>query len=207
MASKKPYQRDKGEFEPKAEPSPEPGVVHGDGFEASAPALGAEPIIEPVAETPARSEPQQAPGAESVVQFVAEAPTPSSIVEPTPTIDAATPIVVSPEPAFESADDAPAAAFTQAETVVAVDFSAPTKVASHWQKAAVEMWSENAVAFFDLASRLARATTVSDVIDLQSRFAQERFEGFARLSNDYVEFAQRAARDAGAAAFRFSRSA
>lgn len=118
---------------------------------------------------------------------------------------AAEPVVVPLKPPFETTAQRSSAALTEA--VVTVDFSAPAKAMSQWQQTAVDIWSESAVALLDFASQLARATSISDVIELQSRFAQERFEGFARFSTDYAEFAQRAAKEAGAAAFRFARSA
>lgn len=199
MASKKPSHRDKGEFEYKAELSPESNLAHSE--ERAAPIAAAAGVEEPIAEAPAPVEAAQVVGN-------AEQPSAEPARESVPTIEAALePIIVPPGPEFEAAAEAPSVAYTQAEAVVTVDFSAPAKVASQWQKTAVDLWSENAVALLDLASQLAKATSVSDVIDLQSRFAQERFEGFARLSNDYVAFAQRAAKDAGAAALRFSRSA
>ncbi|HXY59379.1 MAG TPA: phasin family protein [Methylocystis sp.] len=95
----------------------------------------------------------------------------------------------------------------EAAAVVALDFAAPVKTASEWRKTTAEAWNEGATALIDLASALTKARTVSEVLALQARFARERIEGFAKLSSNYAELTQRAAKDAGVAAFRFSKSA
>ncbi|HYA80419.1 MAG TPA: phasin family protein [Methylocystis sp.] len=95
----------------------------------------------------------------------------------------------------------------EAAALVGLDFAAPVKTASEWRKTTAEAWNESATALIDLASALTKARTVSEVLDLQARFARERLEGFAKLSSSYAELAQRAAKDAGVAAFRFSKSA
>ena len=95
----------------------------------------------------------------------------------------------------------------EAAALVGLDFAAPVKTASEWRKTTADAWNESATALIDLASALTKARTVSEVLDLQARFARERLEGFAKLSSSYAELAQRAAKDAGVAAFRFSKSA
>jgi len=95
----------------------------------------------------------------------------------------------------------------EAAAAVALDFAAPVKTASEWRKTTAEAWNEGATALIDLASALTKAQTVSEVLALQTRFARERLEGFAKLSSNYAELAQRAAKDAGVAAFRYSKSA
>ena len=113
--------------------------------------------------------------------------------------------VVAEDPTPEPEARAPRA--IEAAAVVALDFAAPVKAASEWRKATAAAWNEGAAALIDLASALTKARTVSEVVDLQARFAQERLEGLAKLSSDYVELAQRTAKDAGAGAFRFSKPA
>ncbi len=158
----------------------------GDEHEASA---AIEPIVEDAAEP-------VAPSLEQPIEAAVEA-IPAQAVH------------VNEALAGETAKEAEASAWraVEAAAVVALDFAAPVKAASEWRKTTAEAWNDSAVALFDLASALTKARTVSEVIDLQARFARERFGGLAKLSSDYVELAQRTAKDAGAAAFRFSKSA
>ncbi|PPD43435.1 MAG: hypothetical protein CTY15_09660 [Methylocystis sp.] len=65
--------------------------------------------------------------------------------------------------------------------------------ASLWSKKSFQLWAENAAAFFDLAEKIARAQTFEEVVDLQSRFANDRFEAFVRQSKELMGLAQSAA--------------
>jgi hypothetical protein len=179
---------------------------------AKAPAQAAPDVVKApaqaapnVVKAPAQAAPDVAKAPAQAAPDVAKAPA-------RPVLDvgvkvAAEPIVLRPEPQSEPKSDTSPAAVAQAEAFVTLGFSAPVKAASQWHQTAVDLWSENAVALLDFASQLAQATSVSDVIALNSRFAQERFQGFARLSSEYVEFAHRAATDSGWAAFRFTKLA
>jgi Phasin protein len=59
-----------------------------------------------------------------------------------------------------------------------------------WSKKPFELWAENASAFLDFAERIAKARTVEEVVELQTRFATERFYAFMRQSKELMEFAQ-----------------
>jgi hypothetical protein len=59
-----------------------------------------------------------------------------------------------------------------------------------WSKKSIELWAENATAFFELAEQLAKAQTFEDVVDLQSRFAKARFEALLRQSKEMMDFAR-----------------
>ncbi|MBL1255877.1 phasin family protein [Methylocystis sp. Sn-Cys] len=59
-----------------------------------------------------------------------------------------------------------------------------------WSKRSLELWSENAAAFLGLAEGIAKAKNFEEVVDLQSRFASERFEAFIRQSKELMEFAR-----------------
>lgn len=132
---------------------------------ADAPA--AEP---PVAEAPAlEASFVEIPSAEAAIETVAPEPV-AAIVEL-----ASAPLAVV-EKAVESTTEALSVSF---------DFDAAV-----WSKKSMELWAENASAFLDLAEQIARAQTFEQIVELQSRFANQRFEAFIRQSKELMAFAQ-----------------
>ncbi|HMK88062.1 MAG TPA: phasin family protein [Methylocystis sp.] len=186
-----------------------------------------EPIVEPVlaearpqenAEEPVAVRPEEPPATEIIEPIVASAEEPvaerAAAFPEHPLIDEPASVSVDaaglPEPVAAEAAwraETPFESSLQSSAIVALDFAAPAKAASEWHRTAVDVWSENATALLDLTAALGKAKSVSDVLDLQARFARRQLAGLARLSNDYVALAQRAARDAGVASFKISKSA
>ena len=70
----------------------------------------------------------------------------------------------------------------------AISASAPiaTPEAAAWAFKSVELWSENAQAMMGFASALGKAKSLTEVVELQSRFATERFNRFAKLAGEVV---------------------
>lgn len=61
---------------------------------------------------------------------------------------------------------------------------------SLWSKKSLDLWAENAAAFFDLAEHISKAQSLEEIVDLQSRFAKDRFEAFLRQSKELMDFAK-----------------
>jgi hypothetical protein len=59
-----------------------------------------------------------------------------------------------------------------------------------WSKKSIELWTENASAFFEFAEEIVKARTFEEVVDLQSRFAKARFEAFVRQSKELMDQAR-----------------
>lgn len=100
---------------------------------------------------------------------------------------------VAPEPAGEIVNivSTPLAVIEEAVESATEAFSASFEFdTSAWSKKSFELWAENATAFLDLAERVAKARTFEEVVDLQSRFASERFEAFVRQSKELMDFAK-----------------
>ena len=70
----------------------------------------------------------------------------------------------------------------------AISASTPisTPEAAAWAFKSVELWSENAQAMMGFASALGKAKSLTEVVELQSRFATERFNRFAKLAGEAV---------------------
>ncbi|WP_442754992.1 phasin family protein [Methylocystis sp. JAN1] len=99
----------------------------------------------------------------------------------------------SPEPAAEIADivSAPLAIVDEAVETATEGFAAAFSFdSSEWSKKSLELWSEHAAAFFAFAEQLSRAQTFEEIVDLQSRFASERFEAFLRQSKELMDVAK-----------------
>lgn len=60
----------------------------------------------------------------------------------------------------------------------------------NWVKKSIEIWAENAAAVLDLAEEIGKAKKFEDVIDIQSRFASDRFAAFIRQSEELMELAR-----------------
>ncbi len=76
------------------------------------------------------------------------------------------------------------------ESVAGFAISASTPIAppeaAAWAFKSVELWSENAQAMMGFASALGKAKSLTEVVELQSRFATERFNRFAKLAGEVV---------------------
>ena len=76
------------------------------------------------------------------------------------------------------------------ESVAGFAISASTPIATPeaaaWAFKSVELWSENAQAMMGFASALGKAKSLTEVVELQSRFASERFNRFAKLAGEAV---------------------
>jgi hypothetical protein len=97
------------------------------------------------------------------------------------------------EPAAEIVDivSAPLAVIEEAVENATEGFAAAVSFdSSLWSKKSLELWSENAAAFFALVDQVSRAQTFEEIVDLQSRFANERFEAFIRQSKELMEVAK-----------------
>jgi hypothetical protein len=74
------------------------------------------------------------------------------------------------------------------EDVAGFAISASTPIATPhvaaWAFKGVELWSENAQAVLGFASALGKAKSLTEVVELQSRFASERFNRFAALAGE-----------------------
>ncbi len=114
--------------------------------------------------------------------------------EPAPSSEfAATVVVAEPEPEAAFAPQIePVPVVVAAKVVVEPPDGASASGAVAWTKAwpvaSFDVWNENAAALMDLASELSKAKTVGDVVTLQSRFANERFSRFVRLSTEIAAF-------------------
>lgn len=143
--------------------------------EASAPAAAkSAPVApsvksEPVAPPPAQQVPIESAAVDEAVIAAAlapQAPEASAFVE---VIELEAVPVVAPQ-----------------ESVAGFAISASTPEAAAWAFKSVELWSENAQAMMGFASALGKAKSLTEVVELQSRFAAERFNRFAKLAGEVV---------------------
>ncbi len=96
-----------------------------------------------------------------------------------------------PEPEIVDIVSAPLAVIEAAAETAAESFSASFEFdASAWSKKSLDLWAENASAFLAFAEQVSKAKTLEEVVDLQSRFASERFEAFVRQSQELMEAAK-----------------
>ncbi|KAF2990800.1 phasin family protein [Methylocystis sp. MJC1] len=123
----------------------------------------------------------------------AEVPAPAPAPVPA-TLDAHADEAAAPAPLNEgvaSAVVAPLAVIEEAIEPAQESFSASFEFdTALWSKRSLELWSENAAAFLGLAEGIAKAKSFEEVVDLQTRFASERFEAFIRQSTELMEFAR-----------------
>jgi hypothetical protein len=116
-----------------------------------------------------------------VVEASAEAPA-EIIAEP-----------VAADPVVEIVDivSTPLAAIEEAVESASESITASFKIdSSTFTQKSLELWSENANAFFDFVEQIARAKSFEEAVDLQSRFAAERLEAFLRQSKELMESAR-----------------
>lgn len=98
-----------------------------------------------------------------------------------------------PEPAAEIVDivSAPLAVIEDAVESATEGFAAAFSFdTSEWTKKSLQVWSENAEAFLALVEQVSKAQSFEEVVDLQSRFASERFEAFVRQSKELMDVAK-----------------
>lgn len=60
-----------------------------------------------------------------------------------------------------------------------------------WPLKTFDLFSENAAALFDLALALGKAESVSDALELQSRFVSERYSTLVRQAEEFAELTRR----------------
>jgi hypothetical protein len=68
--------------------------------------------------------------------------------------------------------------------VISASTPGATPEAAAWAFKGVELWSENAQAMMGFASALGKAKSLTEIVELQSRFASERFNRFAKLASE-----------------------
>ncbi len=127
-----------------------------------------EPVIsEPVKSEPVKHEPVAAP---HVAAF--EPPAASELVAVVE-IEAG-PVVVTEE--------------ILTEVLIAASTPQAAPEAAAWAKAwpgkSFELWNENAEAMIGFVSALTKAKSVTEVVELQAQFANERFDRFVKLSSE-----------------------
>ncbi len=132
-------------------------------------------------------------------ETLAAAPTETSFAAEAP-VETVAPEAVAFEPvqpvAPEIADSisAPLAVIEEAVESATEAFSASLQFdTSDWSKKSIELWAENAAAFLDLAEEIGKAKSLEDVLDIQSRFASDRFQVFIRQSQELMDLARRVA--------------
>ena len=126
---------------------------------------------EPAAPAPAQQVPIESAAVDEAVIAAAlppQAPEASAFVEIVEL--EATPVVV--------AQEGVAGFAISASTPIA------TPEAAAWAFKSMELWNENAQAMMGFASALGRAKSLTEVVELQSRFATERFNRFAKLAGE-----------------------
>jgi hypothetical protein len=126
---------------------------------------------EPIAPAPAENVPLESPAVDEAVIAAAlapEAPAVSALVE------------------VVELEAAPVLAAQESVAGFAISASTPsvTPEAAAWAFKGVELWSENAQAMMGFASALGKAKSLTEVVELQSRFASERFNRFAKLASE-----------------------
>jgi hypothetical protein len=86
---------------------------------------------------------------------------------------------------------APLAAIEEAVEAAGETFAASFKFeSSTFTQKSLDLWSENADAFFDFVEQISRAKSFEEAVELQSRFASERLEAFLRQSKELMETAR-----------------
>lgn len=148
----------------------------------------------------AESDPEPAPEAVFKAAEAAIAPAPffEAVIAPAP-VFAPTPVFEAEPEVERQAEPAPVVLATkvvvgesiEAKVVVSsADGAAASAAAwgSAWPGKSVEVWNENAAAVVDLASKLAKAKSLTEIVTLQARFANERLESFMRLSSELAVF-------------------
>jgi hypothetical protein len=101
---------------------------------------------------------------------------------------------VAPAPEIADSISTPLAVIEEAVESATEAFSASLQFdTSDWSKKSIDLWAENAAAFLDLAEEIGKAKTLEEVLDVQSRFASDRFQAFIRQSQELMDLARRVA--------------
>jgi hypothetical protein len=86
---------------------------------------------------------------------------------------------------------APLAVIEEAVETATENFAASFKLdSSTFTQKSMELWSENADAFFDFIEKIARAKSFEEAVELQTRFATERLDVLLRQSKELMETAR-----------------
>jgi len=86
---------------------------------------------------------------------------------------------------------APLAAIEEAVETATETFAASFKLdSSTFTQKSMELWSENADAFFDFIEKITRAKSFEEAVELQTRFANERLDVLLRQSKELMETAR-----------------
>lgn len=124
------------------------------------------------------------------VEVANEAPVVEASVE-TPAETAFEPVHVEPVAEITDIVQAPLAAIEEAVETATETLAASFKFdSSTLTQKSLDLWSENANAFFDFVEQIARAKSFEEAVELQSRFASERLEAFLRQSKELMESAR-----------------
>jgi len=101
---------------------------------------------------------------------------------------------VAPAPEIADSISTPLAVIEEAVESATEALSASLQFdTSDWSKKSIDLWAENAAAFLDLAEEIGKAKTLEEVLDVQSRFASDRFQAFIRQSQELMDLARRVA--------------
>ncbi len=120
--------------------------------------------------------------------FAAEAPVETTAAQAVASEPAA------PAPEIVDSISTPLAVIEEAVESATEALSASFKFdSSDWSKKSIDLWAENASAFLDLAEEIGKAKTLEEVLDVQSRFASDRFAAFIRQSQELMDLARRVA--------------
>lgn len=133
-------------------------------------------------------------------ETLAAAPQETSFAADAPVVDAVESVAlevvqpVAPAPEIADSISAPLAVIEEAVESATEALSASLQFdTSDWSKKSIDLWAENAAAFLDLAEEIGKAKTLEEVLDVQSRFASDRFQAFIRQSQELMDLARRVA--------------
>jgi hypothetical protein len=126
--------------------------------------------------------------AEAPAKFVAKSVAAERVVsEPV----ASEPAAVEPVAEIVDIVSAPLAVIEEAVETASESFSASFKLdSSSFTQKSLELWSENASAFFTFLEQFARVKSVDEAVELQTRFANERLDAFLRQSKELMDTAR-----------------
>ncbi|ATQ67565.1 MULTISPECIES: phasin family protein [Methylosinus] len=155
--------------------------------------LDADEPVAPPADTPFAA-PSDTTFADTIVSALEAEPVASEAVAPAEILEPATAanIIIEPLAAVEP-EPSPAAA-EPLVIVAAVTSAAPATLdASALPLKTLDLFNENAAAMMDFALALGAAKTVGDALELQSRFASERYSSLVRQAGEVAELTRRLA--------------
>lgn len=128
-----------------------------------------------------RATPAEAPQEATRVDIPAGPAAMQAVEEPAPAL----------EPEIVDSVSAPIAVMEEAAESAAESFAAAFEFdTSAWSRKSLEIWAENAAAFFVFAEQALAAKSFEEAVDIQTRFTSERFEAFLRQSKELLELAK-----------------